>query len=162
MRLLPILAAALLSAAAAHPRSALAQVGTVPFWSFQGPLSWGLTEPMERVIRTQDDFRKLWAGVHTTLANEGRTLPRAPLVDFRAEMVIAVGMGQRPHGGYQVRVERIEDTGERLRVFYSAYSPGEKCMTAQSITSPVALVRLPMSQKPVTFAAARETRDCSE
>ena len=134
----------------------LSDTGRIPFWTYNGRLSWGLIEPAEVVIREPSELRMLWSRIFRE-----ETAPALPSIDFRREMVVVVGMGQRSHGGFQVRVERIEDLGDRLRVIYTATSPGASCMTTQSLTSPVTLVRMPRSVKPVTFRAQDETLRCS-
>jgi hypothetical protein len=149
-----------LSAAAACAEGAPTHVDPIAFWNFEGRLSWGLVGPTEQAIRTQNGLRTLWAQIHTTPASDRRRVPTAPEVDFAREMIIAVGLGRRSTGGYGIRVERIEDVGDHLRVIYSSSSPGPNCIVTQSITSPVALVRLKKSPKPITFAAVYETRDC--
>jgi hypothetical protein len=146
--------------AATCAKAAPTDVGPISFWSFEGRLSWGLVGPTEQPIRTQDGLRTLWAQIHTTPAGDRRSMPNAPEVDFHREMIIVVGLGRRSTGGYGIRIERIEDVGEHLRVIYSSSSPGPNCIVTQSITSPVAMVRLKKSRKPVTFAAVHETRDC--
>jgi hypothetical protein len=153
-------AMAVLGAGSACPTSALARAAPVPYWSFHGQLNWGLVEPTESVIRNQSEFQELWTAIHSTPARGRGSLPRPPQIDFRKEMIIAVGTGRRSSGGYRIKVERIEDVGDRLRVHYSTYGPGSNCMTTQSITSPVELVRLQKNRKPVAFAEHHETQDC--
>jgi hypothetical protein len=155
-----IFPALLAAATAIHSGGAAADVAPVPYWNYHGKLDWGPVTPTERVIRDQTEFRKFWENLQTTPANEGRGVPEAPDVDFRTEMIIAVGMGRRSTGGYSIRIESVQEELEDVRVFYSAVSPGADCVTSQSITSPVVLIRLRKSAKLVRFGARHVIRDC--
>lgn len=151
--------AAALTGALFAPLSGAAENSYVPYWRFQGQLSWGLVERTEAVIRNERELRKLWIAIHST---PGRELPVAPRpeVDFRTEMVIAIGMGRRSSGGYRISVTRVEDTGDKLRVFYETHSPGPNCLVPQSMTSPVELIRLQRVDKRIVFAGGNVVVTC--
>ena len=152
----------LVAIAAVYPSLVLADIGTVDYWSFRGRLGWGLEHPTEQVIYDRSDFQRLWANIHTTPANEGRGLPPVPDFDFKQEMIIAVGLGRRSTGGYSIKVQSIRDVGGELVVSYRTYSPGACSMTSQAITSPLELLRLRRSDKPVTFSSRHEVAHCSK
>src|SRR3712207_4130048 len=57
----------------------------------------GPHEPAERVIRNEQEYYAFWGG----------SPPSQPDVDFSKEVVVAVAVGERPTGGYQVAITGI-------------------------------------------------------
>lgn len=60
-------------------------------------------------------------------------------------VIVAVFQGQRPTGGYTVRVTKIERTGERLIVPATFTTPLDNAFVAQSPTSPLHVVSISVS-----------------
>lgn len=93
-----------------------------------GPVAWILELPSLDAVRT-------WQSQHgVELLAPGAEPGRYAIV----------GMGQRPTGGYGVAVSRqaiLYGTALRLKATFVA--PESGAMTAQMLTSPCALVRLP-------------------
>jgi len=72
--------------------------------------------------------------------------PAAPApVDFARDGVLLVGMGQRPTGGFGIRlaapVARVEGGVATVRVAFTSPPPG--AMVTQALTSPCLAVRVP-------------------
>jgi hypothetical protein len=59
-----------------------------------------------------------------------------------ARLYIGVFAGERRTGGYAVRVDRIERTGERMNVTVTFTSPPKDALTIQVITTPAQLVSI--------------------
>jgi hypothetical protein len=133
------------------------RIGSLRFWRMEGYLGWGLNEPTQRVVKTRSEFLKLWTQIHI----HSPRVPSPPYIDFSKEMVLVNGMGQRSSGGYSIRTERIEDEGNSIVVFSRTRSPGPNCMTSASFTSPVELIRLERSSKPVRFISTNEVVECN-
>ena len=70
-------------------------------------------------------------------------LPSVPSADDRA--FIAVFAGSQRTGGYAVRVESIERTGDRLVVHATFTAPAPGALTIQVLTSPAHLVSVPLT-----------------
>jgi len=111
-------------------------------------------EPSERmmVVKDQDTLQRIWS-----LAEQRGTLPE---IDFDEEMALAVFMGERRTGGYEVRVEEVSRSGDGLKVSVLMRAPGENCMTTQAITRPFQLLRLERVDGEVTFETRQEAVDC--
>lgn len=78
-----------------------------------------------------------------------RVLPgeRAPLFDQPASVAedrfpIAVFQGQKPTGGYAIRVDRMERIGSRLHIHATFTEPGPDVFVIQVLTSPAELVSI--------------------
>ncbi len=72
-------------------------------------------------------------------------------IDFDRSAVIAVFMGQRPTGGYDIEIKRIVESNDKILVYFETTEPSEDEMTAQVITSPYHMVKIDLTEKEVVF-----------
>lgn len=105
-----------------------------------------IDERREVVVRDAAAWEALWAE-HTHLA----TLPS---VDFETEMVAGLFLGTRPSAGHDVAITGTRMAGDVLVVTYVERSPGPGMMSAQMLTSPYHLVRVPRHDGDVRFEPA--------
>ena len=114
------------------------------FEELGGGVTSGVTESGLYVLRDQEAFEALWRK-HTRLQ---LPTPPTPLVDFDESMVVATFAGQKPSGGYSVRIEevvRMPETAERTSqvvVRTSETVPGADAVTTMMVTSPFHMVRV--------------------
>jgi hypothetical protein len=101
-----------------------------------------LEEETKVAINDGDSFRDL-------LNSAGIDIQEA--VDFDQSMVIAVFMGQRSTGGYDIEIKRIVDRNDQVIVYYETTEPSEDDMLAQVITSPYHIVKIDLSGKEIVF-----------
>ena len=64
-------------------------------------------------------------------------------IDFSGFIIIAVFMGEKPTGGYDIRIQSIVRKGEILEVHVLTRVPGEGEMVTQALTSPYHIVMCP-------------------
>jgi VWFA-related protein len=95
------------------------------------------------VARTEPEWRSLWQR-HAP----GRPVPS---VDFNKLMVVAVFLGSRPSGGYQVEITGVQTIGDTLVVQWSERRPGPGQVAAQVLTSPSHMVTVPRHSGEVRF-----------
>ena len=107
----------------------------------------GVQQADATIIRTPEEFARVWAAVH----RGARPEPPTPDVDFEREMVAAVFQGQQPTGGYAVAVERIEQLEDRVVIHVTSIQPRPEDFVTMALTSPYHLVRLPRQDLPVEF-----------
>jgi hypothetical protein len=95
----------------------------------------GHEEPLRSVIRNQDDWEAFWSN-HTSREMEPS---EPPAVDFDAEQVIAVVLGERSNGCYHVdlALEWGEDT---IDVEVTEYVPTEDMICPEVITYPFKVI----------------------
>ncbi|HOF89310.1 MAG TPA: protease complex subunit PrcB family protein, partial [Armatimonadota bacterium] len=92
------------------------------------------------VIQTPEVWQALWR-------------PReAPAVDFAANTVLGVTLGQRPTAGYEVTIEDVRATGTEIIAYVSTLQPDPDDPVAQVITYPYHFVVVPRLTQPVNFA----------
>jgi hypothetical protein len=111
----------------------------------QGATS-GLTRPESRVIRNAQAWQQLWK----RHAAEIEPAPALPEVDFAAEMVIVVALGDRPSAGWSVEIERLVDEGGFLRLEARELEPEGPAATM--ITQPYHMVRTRLTDAPVELS----------
>lgn len=102
-----------------------------------------IDEPYQAVVRTQDEWLKLWR-------RHGSGLP-APDVNFEARMVLGVFLGSRPSAGYSVEIVEVRTADGGLIVEYREARPAPDRMVAQIVTAPFHLVSLDRQPGAVTF-----------
>ena len=128
--------------------SSLAQAQvSVPVTTISKGLYSGLREPLQVIIREQEEWAALWSR-HAAVR---RPAPSPPLIDFYAEMVIGLFLGQKSTGGYSVEITRAELDGANLKVFYRERNPPPGAILTQALTQPYHLVRLSRSESVPVF-----------
>lgn len=115
----------------------------------------GFDEPAELVIRDRAALESVWARVF----NQVQGNP-PPAVDFAKETVILVALGTRTTGGHSVHVDAVIRGAGSAVVKYSAARPGDGCMTTQSLTSPVDVVRTARLEGTVRFDRREVVQPC--
>jgi hypothetical protein len=96
------------------------------------------------VVQSAEAWATLWSA-HNGSSDE------QPEVDFSRQSVLAVFAGEKPTGGYSIRITGVQQQGRSLVVSYSETSPGPDAMVTQVITAPAHLVRIDKSQQQGDF-----------
>jgi VWFA-related protein len=107
----------------------------------------GIDRPEQLVLRTAAEWQTAWQR-HAP----GRP---APGVDFNKNMVVAVFLGSRPSGGYQVEITGVRTNGKTLVVQWAERQPGPGQMAAQVMTAPSHIVTVPRHEGEVRFEKAQ-------
>ena len=81
-----------------------------------------------------------------TIAAKLRVDPATGNLNFASEMALVVLLGERPTGGYSVRIERIEKRDATFEVSAVEERPHASCIVSQVITSPFAVVAVAKSE----------------
>ncbi|MEZ6015533.1 MAG: protease complex subunit PrcB family protein [Planctomycetota bacterium] len=93
------------------------------------------------VARDAQAWSQLWS------EHSGLQLPSspAPEVDFTREMVVAVFLGERPTGGFEVHIDSVTSTPVALVVKASSTAPNPDAMVTQALTAPMHAVAVPQT-----------------
>lgn len=117
----------------------------------------GLEEPMRALVRSQGEWRDLWA----RLAANRIPIPAPPEIDFSERVVVVAAMGTRPTGGHAIRIDRVSYAGDTLWVEVTSVVPGAGCMTTQALTAPAAAVSVERQPNvSARFLDREEILDC--
>ena len=103
-----------------------------------------------------------WAAIWKRVVGISSTAP-VPPVDFSREMLLVVGMGQAPCMGYQINVDTVfRDKDKRIYAVVRERHHGSRCGCLNEVVSPVDVVRVPRTVRPVTFLERQESNVCEE
>jgi hypothetical protein len=103
-----------------------------------------------------------WYAVWKRIVGPGSVAP-LPAVDFSREMLLIVGMGQAPCMGYQINVDTVfRDKDKRIYAVVRERHHGARCGCLNEVVSPVDVIRVPRTVRPVTFLERQETNVCEE
>ena len=122
-----------------------------------------IVDGTQTVLRDEGEFASFWADLHV----DQSTTPELPAIDFESQVVVAVVLGERPTGGYDVGVDAVTANEDgAMRVEYTETVPGDACGVTQALTSPYILVSVDVEEQSVdpdegvTFSSSEETRSC--
>lgn|GEM_PF-2770081 len=114
----------------------------------------GVTKSGEKVIDNLEAWQKVWKEVHKTVNPK----PKLPPVDFKKQVVLAVFMGEKNTGGYEIKITSIKETDQALVVSVRTTSPPADSFTTQALTQPYDLRVIKKPTKPVKFVTRRKTK----
>lgn len=99
------------------------------------------------VIASQAD----WEALQKQLELDIVLQPKLPAIDFAQTILVAVFAGEKPSGGYSIRVERIVQTDREVIVNVMEAKPASDQFTIAQITYPYQVVSLPRTSLAVRF-----------
>jgi hypothetical protein len=103
-----------------------------------------------------------WDAIWKRIVGNANPAP-LPNVDFSREMLLVVGMGQAPCMGYQINVDTVfRDKDKRIYAVVRERHHGSRCGCLNEVVSPVDVIKVPRTVRPVTFLERRETNVCEE
>jgi len=115
----------------------------------------GVTARKNYVAGSPEGLAKLWSPAF------GDSASTTPKINFDAQEVIGVFAGNKPTGGYAIEVSKVVDSANARTIYVTIVKPGAHCMTTQSVTSPFAIVTLPVSGLPLVHKDTTSIRDCN-
>ncbi|HJY63227.1 MAG TPA: protease complex subunit PrcB family protein [Ignavibacteria bacterium] len=128
----------------------------VPFDSLTHRYYSSINEKKYVIIKNESDYKKLWDEFYKDLDQ----LPIIPEVDFTKHSVIAVFMGVKNTGGFDIKIDKITSSGSKLTVSVIETSPGVNCMVTDAITKPSDFVKIDKTDKEAEFKVTSIITDC--
>ena len=98
----------------------------------------GVRDPLQIVARNQSEWTAIWR--QHSLSDSGSRPP--PAVDFDKEVIVALFLGEKPTGGYDVQISRVEQSDDALTIYYREKNPSPGGMVTQALTQPFHIVRI--------------------
>ena len=111
----------------------------------KGPNSQ-VEEPRTVVVRSAAEWTALW--------KEHAPDSKAPAVDFKQSMGLAVFAGTKPTAAFGVEISQVDARESEVVVTYAETAPGPADMVAQVLTTPFHIVRTDARPGKVTFTRA--------
>jgi len=128
----------------------------VPFDSLTHRYYSSINDKRFVLLNSEAEYRKLWDEFYSELDQ----LPMMPEVDFSKYSVIAVFMGVKNTGGFDIKINNITSSGGKLIVNVTETSPGINCIVTDAITKPCDFVRIGKTDKEAEFKVNSITADC--
>lgn len=110
-------------------------LGNVSFTSLSAGAASAVPMRKNYVIENDAEFEELWSLIGAP--------GERPVVDFSKDVVVAVFQGEKPTGGYGIRVTAVADKDAAREVWVSLAEPEEGCAVTQAVTSPYHVISLP-------------------
>jgi len=101
------------------------------------------------IIKDSNTWNTIW--------NKVKVVPTAlPSVDFSDEMVIAVFMGEKNTGGFEIKIKKIIETETKIIVEVKEEIPEPDSPVLQVLTQPFHIVKTKFSNKTIEFVTETE------
>jgi hypothetical protein len=115
-----------------------------------------LPHSVRLTVQDSADWRTVWARIAGP-----NSAAEPPAVDFTREMLLVAGMGEQPCMGYLINIDTIfRDDDRRIYAVVRERHRGAGCGCLNEVVSPVDVVRVPRTIRPVTFLERRESNVC--
>lgn len=115
-----------------------------------------LPNSVRLTVQDSADWRAVWARIAGPNAGA-----EPPAVDFTREMLLVAGMGEQPCMGSLINIDTIfRDDDRRIYAVVRERHRGAGCGCLNEVVSPVDVVRVPRTIRPVTFLERRESNVC--
>lgn len=126
-----------------------------PRWSYGNS---GGRDALRVVIRDREAWLDFWK----RMCPPNPEMPPLPEVDFSREMIVVAAMGERPNMGYGIIIESAYERDNQIEINVRSISISLKgCGVFPASTSPIDIVRIPKTERPVVFRETEAVRDCS-
>ncbi|MDO8508968.1 MAG: protease complex subunit PrcB family protein [Nanoarchaeota archaeon] len=112
-----------------------------------------LSQKQTRIAKSTTDWTKLWGEMFPE-----QILPSSP--NFQEETIIALFLGEKPTGGYSIKVEKMINHLFYIEAIVKESTPGENCLLTQALTQPYTLVSIPKTNKQIIVTTVSENYAC--
>ena len=114
----------------------------VPFYEVLSQSAYqGKEEKSFEVISDKASLVKLYETIHDT---------EIPKIDFKKQRVVALFLGQRNSGGYEIKIKNVEEKDNKIYVTVEEVGPKPGDMATMAITNPFVVAKI-NSTKEIVF-----------
>jgi len=86
--------------------------------------------------------------------------PPIPMIDFETKQLLLVAMGEKPNGGYSIKVNSIIKTKKGILVTIEDTKPGKTCNNTSALIYPFQLIEMPKTEQDLTFVRVSKINTC--
>jgi hypothetical protein len=104
--------------------------------------------PAAMILSDEDSWQQVWDALHSNVL----VPPERPHVDFHAEQIVVLVLGERPTAGYGVRIGSATERPEVVVVTVQVTEPASDAVVAQVLTTHFQIAAIPRFPKPVLLA----------
>jgi len=116
----------------------------------------GLRDSLRLVLPDQATWGRMWRDIQRNTT----PVPPTPQIDFATYRLLVAALGPKPTTGYHIAIDSVVTAGNATVVFVSRSRPGDGCITGQSFTSPVQVVRVSGDLGRVTWKESERVVGC--
>lgn len=116
----------------------------------------GITSSGYYVIDDQENWTNLW-NQHQSIRTPQDPLPE---VNFSESIIVAVFMGTRVTGGFEIEVKSVQPSDNLLVVKVESTRPGLHCIVVFVLTQPYHIIKLDRTDRQIFFDTTQTIRDC--
>jgi hypothetical protein len=98
----------------------------------------GVRDARQLVVRGRAEWIELWAQHVSVDVNPAPPPP----INFATELIVAVFLGEKPTGGYDLAISRVLRSDDSVVVYFREISPVPGAIVTQSLTRPFHIVRI--------------------
>lgn len=120
---------------------------TVPFEVLLTGPSSNMQAEEYRLISASEDLLLVVVKINQSVSPPHRL----PMIDFSANSVVLLNMGQQSTGGYSYTVERVIKGSDSWVVEYRKNEPGAGEMAVTAITTPYTIIKIPRPEAALSF-----------
>ncbi len=110
----------------------------------------------EVTINSKDEYDNLMKDVYANLDQ----VPKAPVVNFEKNTLVAVFIGARNSGGYMVNIDSVTEGSKNLTVYVTETKPGKSCVVTDAITKPFVIMKIPKTEKKAVYKYSEIVNEC--
>jgi hypothetical protein len=111
----------------------------LPFTTVRNGTFSQFREPGLYRIRSSKEFESLWNRVFSRTQPD----PAYPSINFETHEILGVFLGRRNTGGYSIKILKIIEYTDHVKVLVRKTEPDKGQMVIQVLTSPFHLVKIP-------------------
>jgi len=116
----------------------------------------GFRDPTTLVVPDAATWERVWQRLHAHQS----PVPPLPSLDFRQVRVLVAALGERPSGGFAIRIQEVVRHRDHLEVKLAVTVPGPTCVVTMALTQPVDLARIPATDLEVRFTRGEARVGC--
>lgn len=110
------------------------------------------------ILYRQNGFNMIWDSIFSNYMKK----PSIPEIDFETKQLILVGMGEKPNGGYSIKIESISETKKEIIINIIESKPGNTCMTPSVVSYPYQLIEIPKTNKKFILNRVEKIYECEK
>ena len=121
---------------------------SIEFQTIEKNFYSGIKDPQNILIDNANAWQELWDKTTVWTPDE------LPHVDFTKSMVIAVYMGEKPSGGFDIEISALKESDDAVEVVTKLSIPESGQGVTQALSQPFHIIKIAKTDKKVTFGIA--------
>ena len=139
-------------------KETLAKTSPIEFTEIKSGENAKYKKAKNKIITTQEEMDIAWVKMFEKYDRK----PPIPMVDFEMNQLLLVTMGEKPSGGYSVKVSSIAKTPKGMLVTIEEFMPGKSCNNTSALVYPFQLIEMAKTTEVLTYVRVSKINECEE